>query len=117
MIIRSRGIHILKKNLFEGKGEPGIEILFSPDEFKASVKFCARVKLPAGCSIGLHCHTNEDELYFITQGSGETSDGETSRNVSAGDCILTVSGESHSIENTGSEDLILIAVIQQICSS
>lgn len=113
MIIRSKGIQTVTKKLFEGKGEAQIEPLFTSDEFRAPVRFCARVRLVPGSSIGLHQHTDEDELYFIIEGSGEVSDGETITPVSSGYSILTRSGESHSIENTGSCDLVLIAVIPQ----
>ena len=113
MIIRSIGIQKLRKNLFDGKGEAEIEPLFTSDEFEAPVRFCARVRLPPGCSIGLHQHIDEDELYFIIEGAGEVSDGDSSYSVSSGHSILTRSGESHSIENTGSSDLVLIAVIPQ----
>ncbi|MCK5132890.1 MAG: cupin domain-containing protein [Candidatus Sabulitectum sp.] len=113
MIIRSKGIQIIRRNLFEGKGEAEIEPLFTSDEFQAPIRFCARVRLVPGCSIGLHQHIDEDELYFIIEGEGEVSDGDSSFPVSSGHSILTRSGESHSIENTGSSDLVLIAVIPQ----
>ncbi|MCK5035648.1 MAG: cupin domain-containing protein [Candidatus Sabulitectum sp.] len=76
-------------------------------------KFRVYRVLAPGCSIGLHQHIDEDELYFIIEGSGKVSDGEETHAVMSGHSILTRSGESHSIENTGSMDLILIAVIPQ----
>ena len=114
MIIRSKGIQTVRRKLFEGKGEAEIEPLFTSDEFEAPVRFCARVRLAPGCSIGLHQHTDEDELYFIIEGAGEVSDHEVKCSVSAGHSILTRSGESHSIENTGTGDMVLIAVIPQV---
>ena len=114
MIVREKGIQTLSKKLFDGKGEALIESLFMPDEFESSVRLCARVKLPPGCSIGLHQHLGEDELYFIIEGAGEVSDESGNFQVSTGHSILTRSGESHSIENTGSCDLVLIAVIPQV---
>ena len=113
MIIRSNDLQKVRKKLFEGKGEAEIEQLFTSDEFEAPVRFCARVRLPPDCSIGLHQHIDEDELYFIIEGEGIVSDGDLSSPVSSGHSILTRSGESHSIENTGSSDLVLIAVIPQ----
>ncbi len=111
MIIRNKGIQTIRKNLFDGKDEAEIEPLFNSDEFEAPVRFCARVRLAPGCSIGLHQHIDEDELYFIIEGAGEVSDEEGRYPVSSGHSILTRSGESHSIENTGSCDLVLTAVI------
>lgn len=114
MLIRKEGTMKLHKKLFEGKGELTIEPLFMQDEFTSTVRFCARVTLPPGSSIGLHSHTDEDELYFITSGSGMVTDGESPTAVSNGFSILTRSGETHSIENTSQEDLVLLAVIPQI---
>ena len=89
MIVRSGGIQTVKKKLFDGKGEASIEPLFTSDEFEAPVRFCARVTLAPGCSIGLHQHTGEDELYFIIDGAGEVSDEKGKCPVSAGHSILT----------------------------
>ncbi len=114
MIVRTKGIQTARKNLFGGKGETQIEPIFTSDEFKASVRFCARVTLSPGSSIGLHQHTGEDELYFIIAGSAVVSDEESKISVTQGDSVLTRSEESHSIENTGSSDLVLIAVIPQV---
>ena len=113
MLIRNEGLMKLQKKLFEGKGELTIEPLFMQDEFTSTVRFCARVTLPPGSSIGLHTHTQEDELYFILSGSGMVTDGDTDTDVSGGFSILTRSGETHSIENNGDEDLTLLAVIPQ----
>lgn len=113
MLIRKEGQMKLSKKLFEGKGEIEIEPLFLQDEFTSSVRFCARVTIPFGSSIGLHTHTDEDELYFILSGNGTVYDGETENAVSGGDSILTRSGESHSIENKHREKLVLLAVIPQ----
>jgi mannose-6-phosphate isomerase-like protein (cupin superfamily) len=113
MLIRREGTMKLQKKLFEGKGQLTIEPLFMQDEFTSTVRFGARVTLPPGSSIGLHTHTDEDELYFILTGRGTVTDGETGTAVSGGCSILTRSGETHSIENTGQEDLVLLAVIPQ----
>ncbi len=111
MIIREKSTSVIRKNLLGGKGEVQVESLFSPDEFESDVRFCSRVTLAEGCSIGLHQHIDEDELYFIISGRGIVSDGETVTEVIAGTSVLTRSGESHSIENKENEDLVMIAVI------
>jgi len=111
MIIREKSTSVIRKNLLGGKGEVQVESLFSPDEFESDVRFCSRVTLAEGCSIGLHQHIDEDELYFIISGRGIVSDGETVTEVKAGASILTRSGESHSIENCAKEELVMIAVI------
>lgn len=113
MIIRKTGKMTMSKKLFHGKGETVIEPLFMQDEFTVPVRLCARLTLAPGASIGLHMHENEDELYFILSGVGTAADEVSETEVSAGHSILTRSGESHSLENTGTEPLVLLAVIPQ----
>ena len=113
MIIRREGKMTMSRKLFGGKGEVVIEPLFMQDEFTTPVRFCARIVLVPGSSIGLHTHENEDELYFILSGSGTVKDEESETCVSKGHSILTRSGESHSLENTGTEPMTLLAVIPQ----
>jgi mannose-6-phosphate isomerase-like protein (cupin superfamily) len=104
---------VSRKRLFEGEGEAVIESLFAPGDFSAGIKvrLCARITIPAGGSIGHHVHRGEDELYYILSGSGRVSDVGESRDVFPGSAILTRSGEGHELSNTGTGELVLLAVI------
>ncbi len=104
---------VSQKRLFEGEGEAVIESLFTPGDFSAgiNVRLCARITIPAGGSIGPHVHRGEDELYYILSGSGKVRDGGEIRDVLPGSAILTRSGEGHELVNTGSGELVLLAVI------
>jgi mannose-6-phosphate isomerase-like protein (cupin superfamily) len=79
--------------------------------------FFAKTKDPAlvfrkralhpGSAIGLHTQ-KVDEVYYILSGTGElTLDGEKHR-VSVGTAILTRPGSSHSLRQTGPDDLVMI---------
>ena len=79
--------------------------------------FFAKTKDPAlifrkralhpGSAIGLHTQ-KVDEVYYILSGTGElTLDGEK-RQVAAGTAILTRPGSSHSLKQTGTDDLVMI---------
>lgn len=94
-----------------GTGTVTVQHFFAKEEFTAPSRLCARLTLPPGASIGTHRHDGEDEVYIILQGSGLVDDGQTRSPVAAGDAVLTGKGESHSIANTGTSDLELIAVI------
>ena len=72
--------------------------------------FC-RMLIKPGCSIGLHQHVNEEEIYYILSGKGIAMDNGIMQEVKEGDVILTGDGASHSIENTGSEMLEVMGVI------
>lgn len=94
-----------------GTGEITIRHHFKSDEIKARTRLCAELILPPGASIGSHDHVNEDEVYIIQKGQGLMTDGGKEFPVAAGDAILTGQGASHSIKNTGTEDLVVTAVI------
>lgn len=101
----------VRENMRGGPGSVTIRHLFTPEEFKASVRLCATCTIPPGAGIGRHEHTGEDEVYFVLRGSGLLDDGVTQTRVSAGDAVLTGHGESHAIYNDGDEPLELTAYI------
>lgn len=94
-----------------GPGSASIRHLFEPKDFKAAVRLCAEITLKPGSGIGTHQHLTEDEVYFILRGEGLLNDGTTQTRVKTGDSILTGRGESHSILNDSTSDLVLLAVI------
>ena len=103
----------VRKNMRGGPGEVVIRHYFRKEEITAPCRLCAQLKLAPGCGIGLHQHTNEDEIFIIQQGKGLIVDGDKEVEVEAGDAILTGKGASHSIRNTGDQDLLITAVIIQ----
>jgi len=94
-----------------GAGTVTIRHYLKPEEIKARTRLCAELTLPPGASIGTHDHAEEDEIYIIQKGQGFMTDGDKEFAVTAGDAILTGQGASHSIKNTGTEDLVVTAVI------
>lgn len=94
-----------------GTGEVTVRHYLEPEEIKARTRLCAELVLPPGASIGVHDHVDEDEIYLIQKGTGIMTDGGKEFPVAPGDAILTGQGASHSIRNTGSEDLVVTAVI------
>ena len=63
--------------------------------------------LHPGSGIGLH-KQDVDEVYYVLSGTGElTLDGERHA-VSSGTAILTRPGSSHSLKQTGADDLVII---------
>ena len=94
-----------------GPGHVDIRHLFSNDEIKARTRLCAILTIPPGSGIGLHLHEAEDEIYLILSGSGVIDDGTTKSVVETGDAILTGNGASHSVLNTGTVALEIMAMI------
>jgi len=100
-----------RKNMREGPGEVTVRHYFKPEEVKARTRLCAELILPPGAGIGAHDHVDEDEIYIIQKGTGIMTDDGREIRVEAGDAILTGQGASHSIRNTGTEDLVVTAII------
>ena len=81
------------------------------DEFKGKGRlFCKNVLKP-GTSIGLHEHVGDFETYVILSGEGLVNDNGEQKYVRPGDVIITKNGEKHSLENTGTVDLEVMALI------
>jgi len=100
-----------RENMRGGTGTITIRHYLEPEEIKAKTRLCSELTLPPGASIGLHDHVNEDEIYLIQKGQGSMIDNGREFPVTAGDAVLTGQGASHSVKNTGEEDLLITAVI------
>lgn len=65
--------------------------------------------LHPGATIGEH-RNDKDEIYYVLSGRGELMlDGKT-RDVGAGDAILTRNGSTHGLRQIGQDDLVIIVV-------
>ncbi len=80
-------------------------------ELPAHARLFSTLTLVPGASIGYHIHENETELFYFIEGYGRVQDDTQFYDVSAGDSMATFSGHGHSVENTGEQDLVILAVI------
>jgi len=101
----------VRENMRGGTGEIRITHCIKKDEFKAKCRLCAKITIQPGDSIGFHEHSDEEEIYIITRGTGLVNDNGNEQKVTPGSAILTGNGAGHSISNIGNEPLELIAVI------
>jgi len=101
----------LREKMRGGSGAVEITHIFKKEELKGKIRLLARLTLNPGCSIGMHEHVEEEEIFYIFKGSGVVVDDGVRYDVKAGDSILTGGGASHCIENTGNEPLEVMAVI------
>lgn len=102
---------IIRENANGGRGRLIIQPLLTEEQMGGKCRLYARVIIPAGSSMGYHTHQGDGECYYILSGTGRyTGDGET-REVGPGDVTFTPSGHSHGIENTGTGDLVIMALI------
>ena len=64
-----------------------------------------------GQTHSLHSHAGQDKLYFVLEGRGNVIVGDTTECVKAGDLVLAREGVPHAVENTGPENLVVMAVM------
>ena len=100
------------KNIRQGIGEVKLEhILNNPEEMFMKGRMFAKMTVPVGNSIGLHAHDKDNEIFYILSGTGEYYDNGTKVVLEPGDTTICKDTEEHSLVNTGTEDLVLIALI------
>lgn len=101
----------LCQNRFGGNGEVIIEHLLDESLISDKMVMYAKVILKPGCSLGYHKHEGNSETVHVLQGTGTYNDNGTVMAVKAGDTMFCPDGESHSVENSGSEDLVLLGLV------
>lgn len=70
-------------------------------------------RIHPGGSIGMHAHPTSDDINYVISGTGKAvCDGEEEL-LTAGTCHICKKGSSHSIINTGAEDLVLFTVVAE----
>jgi mannose-6-phosphate isomerase-like protein (cupin superfamily) len=109
-IARNRMTVENKEKLRGGEGTAIFTGLVPPERAR-HIKLFSEVRLPPGASIGYHKHEGETEYYVFMSGTGVVNDNGNTCTVRPGDVTITGSGESHSLGNNGSEDLVLYALI------
>lgn len=67
--------------------------------------------LAPGASIGEHTHEGNCEILFVVSGEGTIIDDGESTPIKAGQCTYCPEGHSHSLVNTGTEDLVFYAAV------
>lgn len=96
------------------RGGPGSLTMTDLTGGKGPCKNCrlvSEVLIPPGAGIGHHDHQTETEYYIMLQGTAVVNDNGTDVSVGPGDVVITGDGAAHSITNTGTEPVKMIAVI------
>ena len=111
--------YVLERDSEVAKDEPGphngggrstgYNFFAKADGFKLA--FRKRVLHP-GAAIGYH-KQDKDEVYYITGGTGKMTMNGQEFTVKAGDAILTRTGSSHGIAQTGNGDLTIIITYEK----
>jgi mannose-6-phosphate isomerase-like protein (cupin superfamily) len=90
----------------------GSEIRPLVDRTTSEIELCSLAEevLPAGAAVGRHHHLETEEVYYLLEGRGRMTVGEETREVVAGDAVFIPRGQTHTLENTGTEPLRLLLV-------
>ena len=103
-----------RQDMKGGRGSVKFEHIWkknSNEEMHSSCRQFSRLTLEPGCSVGIHSHENEEEIYYILSGRGRSWDNGEWVEVGPGDATICRSGEEHSMECIGSEPLVYLACI------
>lgn len=112
MVKRKGSYETLKnENMRGGEGIVIMEHLLTPSELYEKGRLFAKITVNPGCSIGKHIHEGEMECFYIIAGTVEFSDNGETVTLNAGDTALTISGEGHSVKNTGDVPVEMMALI------
>lgn len=102
VVREDEGIHILTRRKVPitikiSKSKHGID----------GISFCVEDMSP-GRKMRIHKHLSNDELIFIHKGEGTLTLDEESINVKVGDVVFITRGTWHGLDNTGTENLLMI---------
>ncbi|MFP4481472.1 MAG: cupin domain-containing protein [Thermovirgaceae bacterium] len=104
-----------RENIKDGPGGAMCHYCISPGEKPEGSRFkmVARMELDPGAAVGEHEHSTDEEFYVVLSGKGLFTDDGVRQEIGPGDMMITFQGHSHSIENTGSDPLVFVAVIAE----
>ena len=94
-----------------GTGDFTVEHIIDESLFGGANKLFAQITLPTGAQVPVHTHEGNNETYYVLKGKGTYTDEGKEYPVEAGNVTFCKDGGTHGLKNTGSEDLVFIALI------
>lgn len=70
--------------------------------------------IDVGCSIGLHEHKTSSEIIYVLSGKAQCTLNGNIEIVESGQCHYCPQGSAHSIENIGSQPLIVFDIVPNL---
>lgn len=94
-----------------GKGRIILQPIAGPEILKDKCRLYVKCTLEKGCSMGVHQHKGDGEIYYILSGHGLYTDNDSTYEVVPGDATFCKNGDRHGLENIGNEDLVFMGLI------
>lgn len=90
----------------------GSEIRPLIDRTTSTIELCSLAEevLPVGASVGRHHHVETEEIYYVLRGAGRMTVGAETRDVTTGDAVFIPRGATHTLQNTGIEEMTILLV-------
>ncbi|MGI6093120.1 MAG: cupin domain-containing protein [Veillonellaceae bacterium] len=101
----------IRPNMLGGKGEVKLMHLMEGGEFQGKGRLFSINTIKPGCSIGSHQHKGDVEAYYVLKGEATYYDNGERTILKPGDMAFTDNMQSHGIENEGTEDVEVLALI------
>lgn len=99
------------ENLRGGKGAIDMTHIITAEQSCGSGRMFSIATIRPGCSIGMHRHVDEFEIYYILEGAVNVMDNDQPATLVAGDCMLCKDGDSHSLENVSDKDAKALFIV------
>ena len=112
MIIKKNALEAeVKENMRGGNGAPVITHIIGGEILGNKGRLYSKIVMQPGDSIGYHQHVGEQEIFYFLSGEGMVKDNEETIKIYPGDVMITPDQSYHSIENTGTGELVFMALI------
>ena len=100
-----------RKEMRGGNGIVKIRNFVSKDELFGKGRLFAETTLEPGCSIGVHEHIGESEIFYIEEGEAIYTDDNEEIIVKEGDVAICPPNHSHGIANKSDRPCKFVALI------
>lgn len=102
---------VINENMRGGDGSVRITHILDKGEYKGRGRLVGVITLEPDCSIGAHIHENEEEIFYIMEGTATYNDNGEIVTLNEGDSCICLSGEEHCIANKTDKTVKVFAVI------
>ena len=101
----------VREHMAGGEGSCEVHHILLPEDAYGAGRLFAVNTLAPGCSVGVHEHHGEYEVYLVLDGTAVVTDNGEVYELHAGDMMQCKDGGSHGIANHGDKPVSFLALI------